>query len=105
MGMQLWTIADLAGPLVVILGLQAMMAVAFVLFVLFVAMGRGYLAAVLGAGFAGFSLGSTPTVVANMTAVTKKHGPSPTAFIILPLVGAFFVDLTNACVIQFFLSL
>ncbi|MEM9168864.1 MAG: sodium/glutamate symporter [Pseudomonadota bacterium] len=105
MGMQLWTIADLAGPLVVILGLQAIMAVAFVLFVLFVAMGRGYLAAVLGAGFAGFSLGSTPTAIANMTAVTKKHGPSPTAFIILPLVGAFFVDLTNAFVIQFFLSL
>ncbi|MEM8935894.1 MAG: sodium/glutamate symporter [Pseudomonadota bacterium] len=105
MGMQLWSIADLAGPLIIMLALQAAVAVVFILFVLFAAMGRGYLAAVLSAGFAGFSLGSTPTAIANMTAVTKKHGPSPTAFIILPLVGAFFVDLSNAFVIQFFLSL
>ncbi|MEL7030220.1 MAG: sodium/glutamate symporter, partial [Pseudomonadota bacterium] len=90
---------------VLILGVQAAASVLFIIFILFHAMGRGYLAAVLGAGFAGFSLGSTPTAIANMTAVTKKHGPSPTAFIILPLVGAFFVDLTNAFVIQFFLGL
>ncbi len=57
-----------------------------------------------GAGFAGFALGATPTAVANMTAVTKTHGPAPLAFIILPLVGAFFVDLTNAVVIKLFLG-
>ena len=67
-------------------------------------MGRDYLAAVLSAGFAGFALGATPTAIANMTAVTKTHGPAPTAFIILPLVGAFFVDLTNAAAIQLFLG-
>lgn len=104
MGMQLWSIADLAGPLFVLLGLQALTAIVFILFVLFPLMGKNYMAAVLSAGFAGFSLGATPTAIANMTAVTKTHGPAPTAFIILPLVGAFFVDITNAFVIQFFLG-
>ncbi len=105
MGMQLWAIADLAGPLLIILGLQVAAAVVFILFVFFPLMGKDYLATVLSAGFAGFALGATPTAVANMTAVTKSHGPAPTAFIILPLVGAFFVDITNAFVIQFFLAL
>ncbi|NNL72211.1 MAG: sodium/glutamate symporter, partial [Silicimonas sp.] len=105
MGMQLWAIADLAGPLLIILGLQASATVVFILFVFFPLMGKDYLATVLSAGFAGFALGATPTAVANMTAVTKAHGPAPTAFIILPLVGAFFVDITNAFVIQFFLGL
>ena len=105
MGMQLWSIADLAGPLIILLTLQVVVAVAFIVFVLFPFMGKDYRAAVLSAGFAGFSLGATPTAIANMTAVTKSYGPAPTAFIILPLVGAFFVDLTNAFVIQFFLNL
>lgn len=105
MSMQLWTIAGLAGSLLILLGLQVAMTVVFILLVLFPLMGRNYLATVLSAGFAGFSLGATPTAIANMTAVTKAHGPAPTAFIILPLVGAFFVDITNAFVIQFFLGL
>ena len=105
MSMQLWSIADLALPLLGILVLQAIVAVVFILLVVFPAMGRDYTAAVLSAGFAGFSLGATPTAIANMTAVTKTNGPAPTAFIILPLVGAFFVDITNAFVIQFFLGL
>lgn len=105
MSMQLWAVADLAGPLLILLTAQVLAVVAFVLFVLFPLMGRDYLAVVLSAGFAGFALGATPTAVANMTAVTKTHGPAPTAFIILPLVGAFFVDITNAVVIQLFLSL
>jgi ESS family glutamate:Na+ symporter len=105
MSMQLWTIAGLAGPLLILLAAQIAVTVLFILFVLFPLMGRDYLATVLSAGFAGFALGATPTAVANMTAVTKSHGPAPTAFIILPLVGAFFVDITNAFVIQFFLGL
>jgi ESS family glutamate:Na+ symporter len=105
MGMQLWSIADLAGPLLVLLAAQAIAAIAFIIFILFPLMGKDYMAAVLSAGFAGFSLGATPTAIANMTAVTKSHGAAPMAFIILPLVGAFFVDITNAFVIQFFLSL
>jgi ESS family glutamate:Na+ symporter len=105
MSMQLWTIAGLAGPLFIILLLQTLAAVCFILFLLFPLMGRDYQAAVLSAGFGGFALGATPTAIANMTAVTKAHGPAPTAFIILPLVAAFFVDIVNAFVIRFALTL
>ncbi|MEM7211283.1 MAG: sodium/glutamate symporter [Pseudomonadota bacterium] len=105
MSMQLWTLAALAGPLFAVLALQVLMTVAFCIFVLFPVMGGTYRAAVLGAGFGGFALGATPTAIANMTAVTKRYGPSPLAFIVLPLVSAFFVDLANAFIIQFFVSL
>ena len=105
MSMQLWTIASLAGPLLVILTLQTLGAVLFILLILFPLMGKNYQAAVLSSGFGGFALGATPTAIANMTAVTKAHGAAPTAFIILPLVAAFFVDVTNAFVIRFALSL
>ncbi len=105
MGMQLWEVAGLAGPLFGILAAQVFVAVLFILFVVFPLMGKNYFAAVLSAGFAGFGLGATPTAIANMSAVTKTHGAAPTAFIIVPLVGAFFVDVANAFLIQFFLSL
>ncbi|MGH1484660.1 MAG: sodium/glutamate symporter [Cellvibrionaceae bacterium] len=101
MSMQLWTIAGLAGPLLLILLLQTVAAVLFIIFILFPLMGKNYQAAVLSAGFGGFALGATPTAIANMTAVTKSHGPAPTAFLILPLVAAFFVDVANAFVIRF----
>ena len=104
MSMQLWTIAGLAGSLLIILLLQTTAAIAFILWVLFPLMGRNYQAAVLSAGFGGFALGATPTAIANMTAVTKANGPAPTAFIILPLVAAFFVDVANAFVIRIALS-
>jgi ESS family glutamate:Na+ symporter len=104
MGMQLWAVASLAGPLMILLGMQAIVATLFIIFVFFRLMGRDYQSVVLSAGFTGVLLGATPTAIANMTAVTKSHGSAPTAFIILPLVGAFFVDLTNAFVIQFFLG-
>ncbi len=105
MGMQLWAVADLAGPLFILLFAQVAVAVLFILFVVFPVMGRNYFAAVLSAGFAGFCLGATPTAIANMSAVAKSHGPAPTAFIIVPLVGAFFVDVANSFLIQFFLTL
>ena len=105
MSMQLWTIAGLAGPLLLILGLHTLAALVFVLLLVFPLMGRDYQAAVLSAGFGGIALGATPTAIANMTAVTKTHGPAPMAFIIVPLVSAFFVDIANAIVIQTALSL
>ena len=105
MSMQLWSIAGLAGPLLALLVFQTLAAVLFVFLILFPLMGRDYQAAVLSAGFGGFALGATPTAIANMTAVTKKHGPAPLAFIILPLVAAFFVDITNSFVLQTALSL
>lgn len=104
MSMQLWTIGNVAGSLSVILLMQTICAVVFTLFILFPLMGRNYQAAVLCSGFGGVTLGATPTAIANMTAVTKSHGPAPVAFIILPLVSAFFVDIVNAVVIQFALT-
>jgi len=102
MSMQLWTLGDLGQALVVVLAVQTVAAVAFMLFVVFPSMGRGYLAAVIAAGFSGISLGATPTAIANMTALTKAYGAAPTAFIILPLVSAFFIDIANALAISFF---
>lgn len=104
MALQLWTLSGMGLLLVVGMGLQTAMATLFILLVVFPLMGRGYRAAVLSAGFGGFALGATPTAIANMTAVTKRYGPSPIAFVILPLVSAFFVDLANAVVIQTILA-
>ena len=104
MSMQLWALADLAGPIFAILGAQFIVAILVNIFVVFPAMGRNYDAAVVSAGFGGISLGSTPTAMANMTAVTQRYGASHLAFIIVPLVCAFFIDLVNALLIPFFLS-
>ena len=104
MSMQLWTLAQIAGPLLVVVAMQAMLAVAFILLAIFPLLGRNYQAAVLSAGFTGLSLGATPTAIASMTAVTKHYGPSPNAVIILPLVSAFFVDIVNVVAITFFLG-
>ena len=104
MSMQLWTLKGMGLLMLVSMALQTALALAFVLFVVFRLMGGEYRAAVLSAGFVGFTLGATPTAIANMNAVTKRYGPSPIAFVILPLVSAFFVDIANAAVIQLFLA-
>lgn len=102
MSMQLWTLGGLGLALVVVLGLQAAACAAYILLAVFPAMGRTYEAAVIAAGFTGIGLGATPTAIANMTTVTKAHGAAPTAFIVLPLVSAFFIDIANAVVIGLF---
>ena len=104
MSMQLWTLVDLAGPIFTILGAQFFVALATILFVVFPVMGKNYDAAVVCAGFGGISLGSTPTAMANMSAVSQHYGASHMAFIIVPLVCAFFIDLANAILIPFFLA-
>jgi ESS family glutamate:Na+ symporter len=104
MSMQLWTLAGTAGPLVAIVAAQTLVAAAYILFVVFPALGRDYQAAVLSGGFTGLSLGSTPTAIASMSAITRRYGPSPNAFVILPLVSAFFVDVVNVAAISFFLG-
>ena len=101
MSMQLWTIGGLGPALVVVLAAQTAAAVAYIVFVVFPAMGKDYEAAVISAGFTGISLGATPTAIANMTAVTKVHGAAARAFIILPLVSAFFIDIANAIAIGY----
>ena len=100
MSMHLWEIIDLAGALFSILGAQVLIAILFMVFVVFPVMGKNYDAAVIASGFGGFSMGATPTAMVNMSAVTKRYGPCHQAFIIVPLVGAFFIDVTNVIMIQ-----
>jgi len=104
MSLQLWTIASLAGPLLAMLGAQFLLAFLFSIFVIFRVMGKDYEAAVVSAGFGGISLGATPTAMANMTAVAQKYGQAHKAFVIVPLVSGFFVDISNAVVINQFIS-
>ena len=104
MSMQLWTLIAMAGPIVAILTAQFLFAIAVNLFVVFPALGRTYDAAVVSAGFGGISMGSTPTAMANMSAVASRYGASHLAFIIVPLVCAFFIDLVNAMLIPLFLG-
>lgn len=104
MSMQLWTLIDLAGPIFAILTAQFIVAVLINIFIVFPAMGKNYDAAVICSGFGGISLGSTPTAMANMSAVSQRYGNSHLAFIIVPLVCAFFIDLVNALMIPYFLA-
>ena len=105
MSMQLWTLIAMAGPIVTILGAQFLFAIAVNVFVVFPALGRTYDAAVVSAGFGGISMGSTPTAMANMSAVASRYGASHLAFIIVPLVCAFFIDIVNAMLIPLFLTI
>lgn len=105
LSLELWTIKDLAVPLVIILAVQALVMVIYAYFVTFKVMGSDYDAAVLAGGFCGFGMGATPTAVANMQAITQRFGPSYKAFLIVPMVGAFFVDLLNAGILSIITSL
>ncbi len=100
LSLQLWLLADLAGPLITILLVQALVLIGFTAFVTFKIMVKNYDAAVLAAGHCGFGMGATPTAIANIQAVTNTYGPSHKAFLIIPLCGAFFIDIINAIVIQ-----
>ena len=105
MSLQLWTLTELAGSILLLLIAQVIVIATFTIFVIFRFMGRDYDAAVISGGYAGLGLGATPTAIANMEAITQKFGPSPTAFIVIPLVGAFFIDISNALIIGFLLDL
>lgn len=100
MGMQLWTLDGVMVFVLTVLVLQILLTVAFTIWVVFRCMGRDYEAAVVCAGFGGIALGSTATAMANMTAVCQRHGAAHRAFIVVPLVCGFFVDIVNALVIQ-----
>jgi ESS family glutamate:Na+ symporter len=105
MTLRLWELAHLALPVLAILAVQTALLAAWVLKVTYPAMGRTYDAVVLGAGQCGFGLGGTPTAIANMQAITNRSGPSRVAFVVVPLVGAFFLDVANAAIIKGFLSI
>ncbi|TKJ72773.1 sodium/glutamate symporter [Pseudomonas sp. CFBP13508] len=105
MSLKLWDLAALALPIFIILAVQALVMALFAIFVTFRVMGGNYDAAVLAAGHCGFGLGATPTAIANMQAVTQRYGPSQIAFLVVPMVGAFFIDIVNVIVIKLYLTL
>lgn len=105
MTLKLWELFELAVPMMVILSAQVAMVAAFAYWVTFRVMGRDYNAAVMSAGHCGFGLGATPNAVANMGALVERYGPAPRAFLVLPMVGAFFIDFSNAIIITTYLNL
>ncbi len=105
MSMQLWILAGAVGKILIVLFIQMTVITVFGMFVVFRMMGRDYDASVIVAGFTGLGMGATPVGIANMNAITSKYGPSPKAFLIVPLVGAFFIDIVNAMVIKTFLAM
>ena len=105
LSLKLWQLTDLAGPVLIILVVQTIIMIIYVYLITFKIMGKDYDAAVLSAGHCGFGMGATPTAIANMQAVTDRYLPSPKAFLIVPMVGAFFVDIVNATILQIFTKL
>jgi glutamate:Na+ symporter, ESS family len=105
MSLKLWDLAALALPFLIILAAQTLLMALFAIFITFRVMGSNYDAAVLAAGHCGFGLGATPTAIANMQAVTHRFGPSQLAFLVVPMVGAFFIDIINVIIIKLYLAL
>ncbi|CAI1190709.1 Glutamate permease [Serratia quinivorans] len=105
MSLRLWELASLALPMLAILAVQTLVMALYAIFVTYRVMGKNYDAAVLAAGHCGFGMGATPTAIANMQAITDRFGPSHLAFLVVPMVGAFFIDIANAIVIKLYLLL
>lgn len=103
MGLQIWELNGVFLFIATVLAIQIALTVVFTVLVVFPAMGRDYEAAVISAGFGGITLGSTATAIANMTAVTQQYGAAHRAFVIVPLVCGFFIDIVNALAISTFL--
>lgn len=105
MGLQLWELEGLMFFVTSVMALQILLSILFTVLMVFRFMGKDYESTVISAGFGGITLGSTATAIVNMTAVAKQYGAAHRAFIIVPLVCGFFIDLVNALVINFFVGL
>ncbi len=105
MGLQLWELEGLMLFIMSVMAFQTLMSILFTVLIVFRFMGKDYESTVISAGFGGITLGSTATAIVNMTAVAKQYGAAHRAFIIVPLVCGFFIDLVNALIINFFVGL
>ena len=103
--LRLWELASLALPLTLILLSQVAFMALYGAFVAFPMLGKDYDGAVLVGGLCGFGLGATPNAMANMSAVCYKYRYAPGPFVIVPIIGAMFVDLINTGVVTLFLNL
>lgn len=104
MNLKLWNILDLALPFLIILMVQSIIMGVFSYFITFKVMGKNYDAAVISAGHCGFGLGATPTAVMNMGTIVNRFGQSPQAFMVVPIVGAFFIDIANLIILQGYIA-
>jgi ESS family glutamate:Na+ symporter len=102
MDLRLWELFHLALPLAGILLVQVVVVILFALCITYVLMGKNYVAAVISGGFIGFMLGTVANAMAVMKTITSKYGVAPRAFLVVPLVGGFFIDYVNALVITVF---
>jgi ESS family glutamate:Na+ symporter len=105
MTLKLWELTGLVLPLVAILVVQVVIAALAAIGPVYRVMGRNYESAVMSGGFIGFMLGTTANAMAVMRALVERYGPAPRAFLVAPIVGAFFIDFTNALIITLFLNL
>ena len=104
-GLKLWQLIDLALPMIICLMAEVVLMVIFSWLVVFPIMGRDYDAAMITAGFIGFGMGATSNAMANMQAVSRRYGPSPSAYFVIPMVGGLFNDFFNAAIIAFAIGL
>jgi ESS family glutamate:Na+ symporter len=104
LNLRLWELAHLALPLVVILVAQVLLMGLFAVLISYPLMGKDYDSAVMASGLIGFALGTTANALTNMRALVERYGPSPKAFLVVPLVGAFFIDFINALIITAYLN-
>jgi ESS family glutamate:Na+ symporter len=104
MNLKLWQLSGLLLPLLLNMALQILLVAAFCFWPLFKVMGRDYDSAVMCGGFVGFMLGITANAMAVMLALVERYGPAPRAFLVAPLVGAFFIDFSNAIIITVFIN-
>ncbi len=105
MTLRLWELSGLALPMVAILLAQVAFIAAICFWPVFRLMGRDYDAAVMGGGLCGFMLGTTANAMANMESLVDRYGPAPRAFLVVPMVGAFFIDFVNAVIITICLNI
>lgn len=103
--LKLWQLAELALPLMILLGVQLLLIFLYTYFVVFRVMGKDYDAAVLAAGTCGFGMGATPNAMANMQVLCDRYAPSVKAYLLVPLIGSLFADFINSLVITLFINI
>ena len=104
MSIDLYALSSLLGPILIIVFFQVLFVLIYGVFICFRVLGKDYDAAIMISGLIGHTLGATPNALANMSTLTSKYGKSETAFLIVPMVGAFLLDAFSMPCILFFIN-
>jgi len=105
MSLKFWEIGAESMFIMTSILFQTIAVLLYTVFIIFRVLGKTYDSAVISAGYLGSVMGATPTAMANMTAVSKEHGASAIAFAVIPIFGAFIIQVSNAFVINFILKI